>query len=97
MVKAGDLDIAREVVKINDKMFESVNFEYLKREDIVITKEDINLLLNNGTPYFTKVIIVDNNELVFDYNQKLILDSLMKKVDKKTKEYILNNFYNLIK
>ena len=90
LAKAGDLDIAREVVKINDKLFERVNLVYLSRDDVVIKKADIKDFLSNETKILNKIIIVDGEELFYEYDNEFILNILIKKADKVNKKFLLS-------
>ncbi len=89
LAKTADLDIAREIVKRNNKMFEAINLSFLSRDDVIVTKEDIKDFLSNGTKFLNKIFIIDGVELCYQYNNENILSAFIEKADTKAKEELL--------
>ena len=90
LAKTADLDIAREIVKRNNKMFEAINLSFLSRDDVIVTKEDIKDFLSKGTKILNKIFIIDGVELCYQYNNENILSAFIEKADTKAKEELLN-------
>ena len=89
---AADLDIAKEIVRFNDKTFDTINLAYLKRDDVVIHIEDLDLFLSDTKDKtLNKIIVIDDVELYSQYDQEIVLSFLIEKATKETKDYLFNS------
>ncbi|WP_456470048.1 hypothetical protein [Caminibacter sp.] len=88
-----------DLIKVNDKKFDSIDIEVLNRKDFKVDKKAIFYLLNNtnyGEREIRKIIVKNNMELHFYYDRMLMFTALIdsnltNEAKELLKKYILEN------